>query len=124
MTDDRKKIIIKAKKLKALAERGVGGEKDNAQKFLDIYVSKHNITNRELSDEKITFELSELSDEEFLAEMIVEIIPISVGVLFKRFASKEQNDDNLKKAMSFLDKYLGEMASRASKASSKYKNNK
>ncbi|HXP52140.1 MAG TPA: hypothetical protein VN922_19445 [Bacteroidia bacterium] len=38
------KIIELAKKLKALAERGVGGEKVNAEKMLQDLLKKHNIT--------------------------------------------------------------------------------
>ncbi len=37
------KIREKAMKLYALAERGVGGEKDNAKRMLELFLAKHNI---------------------------------------------------------------------------------
>lgn len=37
------KILEKARKLKALADRGVGGEKENAQRMLEEYMKKHGL---------------------------------------------------------------------------------
>jgi hypothetical protein len=48
------KIIELAKKLKALAEQGVGGEKVNAQKMLSALCEKHNINPASLDEEKRT----------------------------------------------------------------------
>ena len=48
MTPEMKKILDKAKKLKALADRGVGGEKVNARALLDAHLEKHGITEEEL----------------------------------------------------------------------------
>ena len=39
------------RKLRALAERGVGGERQNAQKKLDELIKKYNISDEELEDE-------------------------------------------------------------------------
>lgn len=47
------KLIELAKKLKALADRGVGGEKVNAEKFLSNFLKKHNISFEDIEDEKI-----------------------------------------------------------------------
>lgn len=47
------KIIELAKKLKALADRGVGGEKDNAEKILSNFLKKHNLAFDEIEEEKI-----------------------------------------------------------------------
>ena len=44
----RTEIIDKALKLKALSERGVGGEAENAKRFYDTFKTKHNITEAEL----------------------------------------------------------------------------
>jgi hypothetical protein len=46
------KIIQLAKKLKALADRGEGGEKINAQKMLDDFLVKHKINIDEIEGEK------------------------------------------------------------------------
>lgn len=40
------------KKLKMLAEQGVGGEKINAQRLLASYMKKHGITEEELNEER------------------------------------------------------------------------
>lgn len=41
------------KKIKALAEQGIGGEKENAQKLLKSLMQKYGITDQDLNDEKI-----------------------------------------------------------------------
>jgi hypothetical protein len=47
------KNIELAKKLKALADRGIDGEKINAQKFLDDMLKKHNLSIEDIENEKI-----------------------------------------------------------------------
>lgn len=47
------KILELAKKLKALADRGIDGEKDNAVDALNRLLKKHNISLQELEEEKI-----------------------------------------------------------------------
>jgi hypothetical protein len=49
MVDQKKLELIK--KLRALAERGVGGEKEGAQKKLDQLMKKYDIQEMDLSDE-------------------------------------------------------------------------
>jgi len=45
------KQIELAKKLKALADKGVGGEKENAEKMLSDLMKKHNLTIEEIEGE-------------------------------------------------------------------------
>ena len=47
------KYIELAKKLKALAERGIDGEKQTAEKMLSALLKKHKITIEEIEDEKL-----------------------------------------------------------------------
>lgn len=47
------KVIEKAKKLLALAEKGVAGEKQTAERFLARFLAKHGLSLDELVDEKI-----------------------------------------------------------------------
>lgn len=49
---DEKKLEL-MKKLRALAERGIGGEKETAEKKLALLMKKYNIEEEELSDEKL-----------------------------------------------------------------------
>ena len=48
--DDKKKQLLN--KLKALAERGIGGEKETAQRKLEELMRKYGIEEADLSDEK------------------------------------------------------------------------
>lgn len=49
------KYIALLKKVKALAEQGVGGEKYNAEKALKILMKKYGITEEMLDDEKVSY---------------------------------------------------------------------
>lgn len=49
--DDKEKILNKLKKLLALAKGGKGGEKVNAEKFLNTLLDKHNLTLQDISDD-------------------------------------------------------------------------
>lgn len=49
------KYIELAKKLKALADRGIGGEKINAEKMLNALMKKHGISMQEIEGDEIEF---------------------------------------------------------------------
>ena len=49
---DQKKIDL-LKKLKTLAEQGIGGEKETAQKKLEQLMQKYNVEEQELSDDVV-----------------------------------------------------------------------
>ena len=48
------KILELAKKLKALADRGIDGEKENATEMLEKFCKKHNISLTDIEEEKST----------------------------------------------------------------------
>lgn len=85
MTEERAKILDKAKKLKELADRGIDGEMDNAKVFLDKYMKKHNIEMSELEGHTMnnTF-YGKMTDEQFMREMLTEFLTLGLGVLFSR----------------------------------------
>lgn len=58
------KHIELAKKIKALADKGIGGEKINAEKMLDSLLKKHHITIEEIEGEKIDHHFFNLKEEE------------------------------------------------------------
>lgn len=61
------------KKLKALAEQGVGGEKVNAQRMLDQLMKKYNISEEDLCEEKVqTFEFHWNNETE--KRLLIQII--------------------------------------------------
>lgn len=54
MADGQAKRLELMKKLKALAEKGVGGERENAQAMLDKLLAKYDISAEALSDEELS----------------------------------------------------------------------
>lgn len=128
MAEDRSKILSKAKKLHELAVRGVDGEMDNAKKMLAIYMEKHNITQEEIngysSNDYSNSNLSSMTDEEFIKEMITELIPVGIGALFARFANPEMKSKIGDDSVKFINKYLNEIIFRANKMNAKNNTNK
>lgn len=58
------KHIELAKKLKALVDRGIGGEKQNAETMLNQLMKKHKITIEEIEGEKIEMHFFTLNEEQ------------------------------------------------------------
>lgn len=54
MTDGQAKRLELLKKLKALADNGVGGERENAQAMLDKLLAKYDISSEALSDDEVS----------------------------------------------------------------------
>jgi hypothetical protein len=57
------RTIELAKKLKALADRGVDGEKMNAEKMLQDLMAKHSLTIEDIEGEKVDYEIFEYSQK-------------------------------------------------------------
>lgn len=71
------KIIELAKKLHALAERGEGGEKANAEKVLRAFMAKHGITIETIIGEKRTwreFKAKGKDKQQFLIQTVASVI--------------------------------------------------
>ena len=51
MDKKEERVIELAKKLKALADKGVGGEKENAISMLKRYMRKHNLSIKDIEDD-------------------------------------------------------------------------
>lgn len=72
---DEKNIAL-MKKLKALADRGVGGEQENARKMLDRLMKKYNVSELDLDDEKLArhdFVYHSAFDKKLLRQVIYKI---------------------------------------------------
>ncbi|WP_324825094.1 DUF2786 domain-containing protein [Sinanaerobacter sp. ZZT-01] len=50
-------ILEKIKKLQVLAERGLDGERENAEKMVEILMKKHGISTVDLEEEKENYYL-------------------------------------------------------------------
>ncbi len=94
-------ILSLAKKLRALAEQGEGGEKDNAVDMLTKYCAKHNISLSDLeSDIKKQREFS-IPDEIFAKKLFRQIaghVVENVDIL----VYKRKSDDKIKGKKSFF----------------------
>lgn len=76
MVDEKKLELMK--KLQALAERGVGGEKEGAQRKLEELMKKYNIEEEDLSDEKqedFEFKYRTPFEEKLLRQLFYKIVP-------------------------------------------------
>ena len=77
-------IESRAKKLLALAERGVGGEKANAQRMLDKLLEKHSLTLDDLIGEQRKDHLFECSGgaiyKRLLLQIIVSVMPLKTDI--------------------------------------------
>ncbi len=71
------KEISKARKLKRLAERGIGGEKDNADKMYKEYIIKHGISDSEVNPEGNQRRIQIKNDDDFfiLTNVILNVDP-------------------------------------------------
>ena len=111
MTEARTKILERAKKLKALADRGVGGEQVNAKDMHDKYCIKHDILPDEVESCKSqSSEYFDMTDEQFLHQMIIEAIPLVFDMIFSIQSSTNAKD-------SFFNKFIVGMAERGNKKS-------
>lgn len=74
-----------AKKLKALADRGVDGEQINAQKMLQSFLEKHNLTEQDVLEEKVIKEVLPYNTkwEKKLACQIIYTILGPEGKMYK-----------------------------------------
>ena len=52
MTAERERLLQKIKRVQALAERGVGGEKDSAAALLEMLMARYDITEADISAER------------------------------------------------------------------------
>lgn len=77
------KIIALARKLKALVDGGVGGEKVNAEKMLNKLLSDHNITLEEIDGEKITEYVFPVRKEQ--KKLFFQIVSSVIGEKFDLF---------------------------------------
>ena len=92
MSEEREKIIDKAKKLRELANRGVHGEKETAQRMYDAYKEKHNLTDEEIDNHEYTEDFikqfANMSDEEMLEFIYTGLIALGLGLIFSLYNPK------------------------------------
>lgn len=93
------KILELAKKLKALSEQGVGGEKINAQKMLAAIMKKHNLTIEDIEGEKKEFAYFKVG---VLQSMIwAQVVSSVIGAKFDTYVSKKKRGYRIIKVTAF-----------------------
>ena len=83
MSDDKRKELLK--KLQALADRGVGGEKDAAKAKLDRLIKKYGIDMAELDDDREEpkeFRYHTKQERKLLLQLFYKIVPNWTEKLF------------------------------------------
>ena len=84
----RSKLKKLIKKLKALAERGVGGEAVNAQSKLDALLKKHNIKLDDVSEFLRIWELTTLNESSVILEKVIHSVAPDSTINVKRNKSR------------------------------------
>jgi len=118
MSEERYKILDRAKKLKELADRGVGGEMANAKDMLKKYMDKHKITMEDISSHNYSSDntYSKMDDKQFLKEILVDVLTVGIGLIFTSIFDKSKFDSLSKKSINELNnKYSNELQYRANK---------
>ena len=87
------KLIEKLKKLQALAERGVGGEKDTAQKKLDKLLASSGLTLESLNNETPQYYLFSYQNK-FKQRLLVQVIYKVLGAAEPISFYKSKNTRN------------------------------
>lgn len=77
MADNIEKLKHKARRLKALADRGVGGEKDNAERMYREFITKHKLEENDIdpSVNNRKFKVKNYDDSLILTNVILSINP-------------------------------------------------
>ncbi len=86
------KYIELAKKLQALAERGVGGEQINAQKMLDDLMSKHSLSINDINTDAVRLHPFDFNKDEYSFKLLIQVMNAVLGIRrikFKRPVNKK-----------------------------------
>jgi hypothetical protein len=84
----KEKIIKLAKKLKALAERGIDGEKSNAKDKLDALLKKYDLAEYQITDGLRTFERTTLNEGSVILERIIKSVNPEAQIMVKKIKTK------------------------------------
>lgn len=104
-TEERNKILDKAKKLDALAKRGVGGEKENAYRMLGAYMAKHSITENELKYHRQNQDTFRgLTKEEIYKQFEEEMNMQGLFIFGKGKINMMRNEDKLRQLKNKINK--------------------
>lgn len=80
------KLLILARKLKALADKGIDGEKQNAIKMLENFMSKHDIKPEDIEDDIKKERCFKVEDRQYIfwQQIVASVIGQDFSVYFDR----------------------------------------
>ena len=93
MNIDDEKLQARLRKLLALAERGEGGEKENARRMLDKMLERHGLTIHDLTDERREirwFPAPKAFDSRLAAQILAKVCGTSDISLYKSKGRQKQ----------------------------------
>lgn len=85
---NKEKAIKLAKKLKALAERGIEGEKNNARVRLDALLKQYGLEEYQIIEGLRTFERTTLNEGSVILERIIKSVNPDAQIMVKQFKTK------------------------------------
>ncbi|SRR5581483_36301 len=87
---DRESILDQLRKIQALAERGIDGEKVVAQRMLDALLAKHGLTLADITDHDLDFREFKTTDD-LDASLLIHCILFVAGTVHVRHARHRRN---------------------------------
>ena len=85
------KYIELAKKLQALAVRGVGGEQMNAKEKLSALMAKHNISLDDLDEDKVRYYAFDYTEDRNSFKMLIHVLTLVLNEKPVRYGRDKQN---------------------------------
>lgn len=107
--DNKEKLRSKARKLKELANRGIGGEKNNAEKKYLDYLKKHDLEDSEINPNMNSREFNGFVDNEecdIATTVILSINPYAKYNVRKNSISVELDDEDYKEIEGKIDYFI------------------
>jgi hypothetical protein len=107
--EEKSKIRSKARKLKALANGGVDGEKETARRMYDDYIKEHGLQDNEINSNMHHREFYNLVDSDecdIAATIILSVNPFAKYNVTKEFVSTELDDEDYLEAKEKIDYFI------------------
>jgi hypothetical protein len=82
------KLRKRIKKLRALVERGVGGEADNARRLLDELLKEHQMELEDFGEQVRTWEMTTLNEGSSILEKVIKSVCPEAVITVKQYKSR------------------------------------
>src|SRR3990167_8655776 len=82
------KLRKRIKKLRALAERGMGGEAENARRLLDELLKEHGIKLEDVGEQIRVWEMTTLNEGSSISEKVIKSVCSEAVITVKQYKSR------------------------------------